>query len=540
MSRLLIFLSLLFSLHLPGGLRAQEYPFNIELEAIPIDGLGGLQSYAFGQSAGKWLIVGGRLDGLHRRQPFASFDIAGHNDHLIVVDPILEQSWKVPVQSLPASMAEQLSSTNMQFYQEEDILYLVGGYGYSPTSGDHITFDKLTAIDVPATIRAITEGKSIEDCCRQIANDQFAVTGGRLEKIYDTFYLVGGQKFTGRYNPMGPGHGPGFVQEYTNQIRRFRIIDNGTTIQFTQLPAWTDNDHLHRRDFNVVPQLFENEEEGLIAFSGVFQKEVDLPYLTAVHIDSSGYRLANAFNQLYNHYHCANVSLYSRATGFQHTVFFGGMAQFFEAEGTLVEDIHVPFVQTIAVVSRDKSGHMQEVKLPVEMPGLQGAGAEFIPAPSIKRYPNNVLMLDSLPGNRILIGYIFGGIESTAPNIFFSNTGVESVAGDHLFKVFMTKNTTLNQSQVAGSTGNFQLLNLRPNPTAHEINADIALDHPSLLKIGLMDPAGNVIFQNEIGKLPEGNQSIKITLPGGLMPGIYYIQIETEHEMFSRKLIVNP
>jgi hypothetical protein len=35
----------------------QTAPFNISLEPINISGLGGLQSYSFGQDNGKWLIV---------------------------------------------------------------------------------------------------------------------------------------------------------------------------------------------------------------------------------------------------------------------------------------------------------------------------------------------------------------------------------------------------------------------------------------------------------------------------------------------------
>lgn len=54
----------------------QTAPFQIMVEPMIIPGLGGLQAYAYGQDNGKWLILGGRLDGLHRRQPFAAFDIA--------------------------------------------------------------------------------------------------------------------------------------------------------------------------------------------------------------------------------------------------------------------------------------------------------------------------------------------------------------------------------------------------------------------------------------------------------------------------------
>ena len=51
----------------------------------------------------------------------------------------------------------------MEFYQNEDYLYLVGGYGYSATIADYTTFDKLTAVDVPSTINAIINNTSITD-----------------------------------------------------------------------------------------------------------------------------------------------------------------------------------------------------------------------------------------------------------------------------------------------------------------------------------------------------------------------------------------
>ena len=112
----------------------------------------------------------------------------------------------------------------MEFYQKGKYLYLLGGYGYSATLGDHTTFSNLTAIDVPGTIDAVINNANLESYSRQITDPQFQVTGGRLEKINNTFYLVGGQKFLGRYNPMGPNHGPGFVQTYTDQIRKFNLI----------------------------------------------------------------------------------------------------------------------------------------------------------------------------------------------------------------------------------------------------------------------------------------------------------------------------
>ena len=128
---LILFLAILA---LTKNSRAQIAPFQIAIEPMNIDGLGGLQAYAWGQADGKWLVVGGRLDGLHRRQPFAAFDVAGHNTQLIVVDPQTKQKWAAPLSSLSIGLQEQLKSTNMEFYQDGEYLYLIGGYGYSNTS----------------------------------------------------------------------------------------------------------------------------------------------------------------------------------------------------------------------------------------------------------------------------------------------------------------------------------------------------------------------------------------------------------------------
>jgi hypothetical protein len=238
-----------------GAVSAQESPFHVYLEALEISEVRGLQVFAHAQHNGKWLILGGRRDGLHRRQPWASFDEAGMNTEIVVIDPENKQKWSAPITSLPLEMQEQLSSTNMQFQQNGKMLYFIGGYGYSKTASDHITHNKLTAIDVPATIDAVINGTSFTAFFRQISDPQFAVTGGYLNKVYDTYYLVGGNKFDGRYNAA---NNPTFTQAYTNQIRKFKINDDGTTLSVTHFPSITDAENLHRRDYNVVPQILPN------------------------------------------------------------------------------------------------------------------------------------------------------------------------------------------------------------------------------------------------------------------------------------------
>lgn len=44
-----------------------SFNYRVELEPITIPGLVGVHSFAYAQNDGKWLIIGGRLDGVHAR-----------------------------------------------------------------------------------------------------------------------------------------------------------------------------------------------------------------------------------------------------------------------------------------------------------------------------------------------------------------------------------------------------------------------------------------------------------------------------------------
>jgi hypothetical protein len=517
------------------GISAQNPPFNLALEPLDIPELGGLQSYAFGLDGDKWLLVGGRLDGLHRRQPWASFDLAGHNDQLIVVDPLSLQKWSAPLTSLPISIQEQLSSTNMNFYQDGDFLYCIGGYGYSATRGDHTTFPNLTLIKIPEVIDAIIKQSGFSSFIRQIEDDQFRVTGGRLRKIDEVFHLLGGQEFLGRYNPMNHAT---FEQSYTNQIRRFTLEDDGLNIVVHHLEPFTDENLLHRRDYNAESQILPNGEEGITMFSGVFQAAVDLPYLNSVTVDGENYRVDDNFQQFYNHYHCATVPLYSEIHNEMHTVFFGGIAQYYDNSGILVQDNNVPFVKTIARVTRQGDGKMAEYKLPVEMPAFLGAGSEFIPNKNLPHYKNDVLKLDEINEDSTLIGYIYGGINSSEANIFWINNGTQSSANSQIFKVYLTASVLSTHDLNENSKGTLQM-RLFPNPNNGNFTLNYYLKENTELKLRIFDFNGNLIEQKVMENQSAGKYNYIFNVEKAAFPGTYLIEIETPYERTKQKLILN-
>lgn len=513
----------------------QSSALNLMIEPVNIAGLPGLQSFACGQYNGKWLLIGGRLDGLHRRQPWASFDLEGHNTQLFVVDPINLQTWAANLSTLPQTIQEQLSSTNMEFYQTGNMLYLIGGYGYSATADDHVTYPYLTAVNVEQVIHAIVNNAPLAPHFRQITHSNFAVTGGRLEKLYNTYYLVGGQQFDGRYNPM---NGPSFTQQYTNQIRRFTIADNGTTLDITHLTPFTDADNLHRRDYNLLPQVFPDGRPGITAFSGVFQQTQDLPYLNCVNIDTSGYAINNDFSQYLNHYHCATLAVYDSLHNQMHSLFFGGIAQYtIDNTGILVQDANVPFVPTIARITRNATGEMAEYKLPFEMPGLLGAGAEFIKSENLPEYANHVLKLHLLPTDTVLLGYIVGGIHSSAPNIFWSNEGTESTASAQILKVYrVPENATAVHTLNPQSVNGLQC-QVFPNPSEGIFSITFENEKTCNLSLAVYGTDGAVLLEENFQKLKTGKHVLQYTMPENTR-GMVILKLKCNGQTYTQKVLI--
>jgi hypothetical protein len=529
-------LILLTTLSITLSIPAQTDPFQLYLQPLRIEGLPGIQSFAYGQYNGLWVIIGGRTDGLHQRQPFASFLPEGCNGEITVVDPVTEKVWRAPLTSLSLPLQDQMSSTNMEFHQEGDYLYLVGGYGYSRTIDSKLTYALITAVDLRGVIYAVQQKSNLAPFFRQVTDQQFAVTGGYLHRLVNTYYLIGGQKFDGNYNPMNH---PTFNQSYTNAIRKFTLEDDGINLKITHLPSIIDTAAFHRRDYNVVPQLFPNEKAGMTAFSGVFQTGADIPMLDAVNIDDDGYEIVNGFAQYYNHYHCANLPLYSASTREMHTVFFGGIAQYFEQDGILTEDSDVPFVSTIARVTRDQHGRMAEYKLPVEMPELLGTSAAFILTPGIPVYANGVIKLDELTSDSVMVGYIYGGIKSSTDHLFWVNDGTESIAQNVLYKVYLKRRPNANIHVLNPQSTNGTQLQIYPNPADKTFTFLYHLQRPKKVLLTVSDEKGKSLLKEDISKqLVPGNNRFTKQINSFKIGGIYIVTVTTNGIAATQRILV--
>lgn len=519
---------------LPAMATAQQ--FTLHVEPITVENFPGLQSYAFAQYEGKWILLGGRTDGLHKRQANSSFDEAGQNKQITVVDIQQQKVWTASVASLSPSIQEQLLSSNMEFYQADSFLYLVGGYGYSRTKATHITHPVLSAVHLPSLVSHVVNGQSITQDFRQISDTNFAVTGGYLNVLNGVYHLTGGHRFDGRYNPMGHAS---YTQTYTNADRKFILEDDGNAITVNFLPEDYDPNAFHRRDYNVVPQVFPSGDEGLIAFSGVFQPQADLPYLDAVIIDSSSYKLSSNFSQYYQQYHCAHIPLYSDDNKAMHTLFLGGIAQYYDSAGTLVRDDDVPFTKGVSRVTLDQSGQLKEYTLGIQLPGYLGASSEFIPDVNLPEYANGVIKYDALQGDTVPLGYMVGGIQSMAKNIFFINTGIESNANATLYRVSLVKGISSGFERLNNQSIDGLSLQVYPNPSAGKCKLFFIPEEGEHSIVRIRDLQGKEIYKGQfLGHL--GKQEIDLDCSFIRGEQVVILEVESGDKLGRMKLILRP
>lgn len=500
----------ILTLFLSGAASFAQSTFDYEVQLTPIviPNLPGLHSFAFAQHNGKWLILGGRKDGMHARQPFNAFPENQNNASVYVIDSNTQQFWTASLSALATGVKEQLQSTNMNFHQDGNTLYVIGGYAFSVTANDHITFDKLTAVDVPNLINAIVAGNPIAPFFKQIANPIFANTGGQLGKIGNEFYLVGGQRFDGRYNPM---NNPTFVQTYSNSIQKFTIDNSGSQLSYANYAVVTDAVHLHRRDYNLVPQVFPDGTQGYTISSGVFQINVDLPFLYPVDIKSSGYFPQTQFNQYLSNYHSGKVGLYDQTENRMHNLFFGGISQYYYQNGTLIQDDSVPFVKTISRTTRFADGSLLEYQLPIEMPNLKGAGAEFIPNPNLPHYENEVIKLSEISANEFVIGHLYGGIQSPTLNPFTANQTATTTADPTIYQVKLVKTTNMSVPVING--GNPFSFTVSPNPTANDtVKIQFHLPYAGALDYFITSSDGKIIDDGEISDTKAGDNTMMFNI----------------------------
>ncbi|MEJ8573616.1 hypothetical protein [Microbaculum marinum] len=442
---------------------AAGLPYSIELRAVDSSQvLPTLQSFAFGQTHGLWVILGGRTNGLHgfSNSGLKNFPPRRQNRRIWVIDPVSGERWsrKLSDSSLTQDQIDALSSTATEKMQIGDTLYVIGGYGYSQTQENFVTFDTLTALDLLQTVAWVRrepvfgiEVKDLADIIRQTSRGVLKVTGGQVTQIGSRTVLAFGQLFDGGYGD------PDANQVYTTQLRSFKLRDNGRKVAIRKVrrdPKKPNPTDYRRRDYTLVPFLQMKRGktiEKAAALAGVFTLTDGIFTVPVEFGEEASPQMANpdasrTFKQAMNGYDCAYLAIWDRRTKSSHSVLFGGISYvYYDSEtGEFVEDTNFPFINDITSVVRDRKGRYEQV-LVGEFPTIMstdgkellfGAEAEMFIDPATPTTSNGMVDLAALRrmhGNEpVVVGRIFGGIAADAPN--FGN----SVASNIIFEVVLT------------------------------------------------------------------------------------------------------
>ena len=501
-------------------------PFTVQIEPVITTPLPALHSFAFAQSGNKWLIIGGRTNGLHGLNSSSGFPPEYKNDVVTVIDTSTWAFYTVDLNQLPKAIADPMRSTNMQYIQEGNYLYMVGGYGYDSVASLFVSYPKLTAIHVDNMINAVISASPIASTIRQVTDTNFSICGGDLGKIGSSYYLIFGHNFGGRYtDPPSPL----FTQTYSDRIKKFNLTDDGITITLSGFTYQVDTNNFHRRDLNVGPIVKPDGSLAIGAYGGVFRKDSNLPFREPITISASGTTINSSYLQVMQQYTCALMPIYDSATQKMYTTFFGGISlyDFNDTTSIIKRDSLVPFVNDITTMTVSSSGFTEETILPVKFHGLLGSNAKFVPTKNISTYSNEVIRIRDLPNTKILAGYLYGGIRALDAN--FGN----SSANDTVYRIFITPNNNTSIEEF-NSIQNTQLF---PNPSNQSTTLLFTLKNTEEISISLLDVTGKKVLDIAKEEMQKGNQKININ-SSKLNAGIYICKIQSNSGERMMKLVV--
>lgn len=495
-------------------------PFTITLEEVTYNDWPGLHSFAIGEWDGRWLIATGRTGGLHGFLPPTPFPILEANKQIHLFDPVTGDYASANIFGLPAGIQDQLQCTNPQYFQRDNYLYIIGGYGHQQATDSMVTFPSLLAIDLEMIADLIDAGESVEPAIRQVEDTLFEVSGGEIGLLQDEIYLYGGHVFAGEYSKPA---GPQFYQKYTDALKKFKLTDDGTTISITDVEIIKDTTVFHRRDLNFEQIMLPGEVEALAAFSGVFQYEADWVWFSPVYISAAGYTEDESFYQKLNNYTCPVMSIYDSVSQNYFATLFGGIGQYYydEDDDTIKQDLNVPFVNDISTIIKYADGITEQYPQPIHFDALLGSNAEFILNQDIPHYNNRVIKLHDLNGT-VLAGYIFGGIDALIPNF------TPSAASNQLFKVWINYTAPVAVNNVP-----INEINIYPNPVSGEITISNS-SLKNLEQIQIINQLGEVMPLLQAKCMAGSSITIDVS---AFASGLYIVKMFGDAHVITKQLI---
>jgi hypothetical protein len=317
----------------------------------------------------------------------------------------------------------------------------VDGTGLSlvASTGEFTTYDTLTALSLSGLAEAIINGNADALTTlaniRQISDPRLGLAGGDMLEKDGRTILAGGHNFQGAYN----GATATIAQVYSNEIKSFRIVDNGRRLAIVGYRAQRDDVNFRRRDGNLVPSIGTAGQSELRYLGGVFTTNgggFQAPLL--IGRDGTA-RVDAAYQQFFSQYSTADISLYDRHSKANYTILMGGISLYSYSDGQLTSNTTLPWTDNVTSLVQSADGKFQEYIMSPIPPaasgdtGFYGAYAGFFQNPALPTYRNKVIQLEKLTGPTV-VGYMFGGIHS----LFTTAPPRGTYASNQVFQIVLT------------------------------------------------------------------------------------------------------
>ncbi|MBK9107318.1 MAG: T9SS type A sorting domain-containing protein [Saprospiraceae bacterium] len=495
-----------------------QIPGHFHIDTFKIPDWPHIHSFAFASLGEKVLMIGGRTDGIHPKESGFEYDQA--NTFIYVWNTatmhIASQSFNFPNKEINGF----LSAANSTFTQDKDYLYMIGGYGQD-ASGTYQTYPYLAKINIADCIHLVESSSDPASAFEFIKDSFFAVAGGQMRIQDSLYYLVGGNYFEGKYS----SNSSNVKQFYTDALSIFELFKDKDSLKYKIVFKKTDDYNFHRRDFNLSPFIDADGKEKLMVYSGVFQYNVNRPFLNTSIIDKTDVEEVFDFDQKFCAYNCAKLSFFDQTNNRSHQVFFGGMAEFYrDSVGQLTHDSYVPFVKSVSCITRNENRKFSEWMLPEEMPGFLGSNSEVYLIPGLPLVSNEIIDLNALSDDTTNLAYIFGGIYNLGPdrNPWQNDSAHLTIANPYLIKIRYIKNKPSSNIALQNKKEKIQL-ETYPNPAKY--TTTVFLNTNQSIKqayIWVQNSNGKILHTKQI--FPIENNKFELDL-SNLPAGAYFVYV---------------
>ena len=481
-----------------------------------------LQSFAHGFSGSEWLLFAGRTNskdslngGLHNlngNYAQTSFTPPSFNENIFVYNVSTDKkpisisitelvnrvktncstfSEGLPYQQTACYKLNEALNNNLSVFKNSnalvkqvgEYLYVIGGYGaidFKNPSKGYTTYNQVAKINVRLLIQLVKGKKTLVetewvDLMRFGKSKSLVSTGGELQYINGTFYLVGGHNFGKSAANFGG-------QKYVDALYPFSLKENKgnsslldvkLSVPITDVTNPTDSiaDNIsifRRRDGPILPSIYKSPVSGKIAegiaiYAGVFKPGNDnnlQAWNDAIYIhpqwankESKLFTYDKSYNQNnYNVYAAPSFVAFDSITEVSHSFLLGGIGDGPEKDynnelsGFTNSGMHIktnvgeyPLKSKNSIfnenIFKEKSNNI---------PPFYGAEAILFPNQNItySKHSSEIIDINTSFSDKkeIVVGYIFGGIEA-----FQSNPGTygkrNSRASNQIWEVTLTKNS---------------------------------------------------------------------------------------------------